>query len=145
MTKRSVLVMMVLIGAYLPGFAEDTLHLRIERAIVQTLQAQKKAPVVNVRAVLVKPVYMSEVMLRRPRCKDQIVSYKEKTTTCQGVLSNSDQRVYVPSACVSAKDYKLSKVVFTLGNGQNIKSSQPSVTITKEIAFVQLPTQSHAS
>lgn len=138
MRKKSVLIVMLLIGSYLPGFSADTLRARIEQAVVQAQQA----PLVNVKATLVKPVYMSELMFRPPHDKDQVVSYKKKTTECQGVLSELDRRIYVPTACISTKDYKLFQVILTFGNGRVITNHASSVMVTDEISFISLATQS---
>ncbi|MBP5617344.1 MAG: hypothetical protein J6X06_06155 [Elusimicrobiaceae bacterium] len=113
--------------------APASLQTRIARAVLS------KASTVNVTATLLKPVYMSDVMFRPPRGRNEIISYKRKINTCQGRLSQSGTYVYIPAACVLAADYQLEHVALAFQNGRTFTRSKDQVAWAGNVAFVRVP------
>lgn len=135
-TYLKLLLGALLISMPLATFAQ--LSTRVERAVntAQVQAQQLQGAAVTVTATLKKPVKMSDVMMRRPRCKDQIISYETKTNTCRGTLEQGGRRVYLTADCISKKDYTLFSVKLQFANGKVAVGNKNSVAVKEDIAYV---------
>ncbi len=107
---------------------------QLERVTAQALA--KTAVQVHVK--LAKPVYMSDVMFRRPRGKNIVIRVDYKEQKCTGRLSAEKTHVIVPVSCVQNSKYKAAQVHLTFFNGKQIKKSGKSIEIQDELALVRL-------
>lgn len=82
---------------------------------------------VKVWVKLAKPVYMSEVMFRRPRCKDTVIRVDYKEQKCTGRLSAQKTHVWVPASCVKDGKYNAAQVKMTFADGSSIQKSAQAV------------------
>ena len=127
------LIMLLLLSIPLCCVAQS-LNKRIERAAARVL-AQST---VVVEAKLAKPVYMSDVMYRRPRGKDVVIRIDYKQAQCRGRLSAQQTQVYVPLSCVADDDYKAAEVFITFSDGKKIHKSGKHVQYQDEIALIRI-------
>ena len=121
------------------AFAQNSrLPNNVERSVAsaqaQAQQAQEAA--VSITATFQKAVKMSDVMCRRPRCKDQIISYETKTNICRGTLAKSGVRVYTTANCMRHKDFALSTVTLKFANGRTASGGHGAVGFSGDIAYV---------
>ena len=93
---------------------------------------------VRVQVQLAKPVYMSEVMFRRPRTQDTVISVDYKQVICTGRLSSQKTHVYVPLACVQDEKYKAASVRLTFADGQQVKKSGKDVEMQAKFARIRI-------
>lgn len=130
-----LLLAVVFMNVYATASAQNTrLQTNLQRAAA-TAQAQQESSVL-VTAVLRKPVKMSDVMCRPTRgCNNQVVSYKQKTNTCRGTLSQSGKRVYMTADCVTESGYNLSSVSLQFANGKVAKGTGQSVVVEEDTAY----------
>ena len=105
---------------------------RVQRAIAKAAVR----PTVKVSVKLAKPVYMSDVMFRRPRGKNMVIGTDYKQNTCTGVVS--DKQVYVPATCVVEKEYRPTQVILTFANGRNVQKAGRSVKRMGDVAVIAL-------
>ena len=123
------------------AFSQNTrLYNTVERSVTSAqAQAQQiQEATVVVTSTFQKPVKMSDVMVRRPRCKDQVLSYKTKTVTCRGTLAASGQRVYTTANCARQDDYTLSTVSLKFSNGRVAKGGRGAVAVSGDVAYVSV-------
>ena len=111
-----------------------TLSDQLERATVHALAKSS----VQVRVKLAKPVYMSDVMFRRPRGKNVVIRVDYKEQTCTGRLSAQETYVVVPTSCVQDKKYKAEKISLTFADGRFVQKTGKAVQLQDELAFVRL-------
>ena len=111
-----------------------TLSEQLERVTAQVLSASS----VQVRVKLAKPVYMSDVMFRRPRCKNVVIGFDYKQVQCRGYLSAQGTQVYVPLSCVSDKNYKAAEVSVIFPDGKKISKSGTHVQYQSKIALIRI-------
>ena len=127
--------LVVLFVLSIPAFGlSATLSDQLERVAAQTLAKSS----VQVHVKLAKPVYMSDVMFRRPRGKNVVIRVDYKEQKCTGHLSAQETHVVVPVSCVQAGNYKAAQVNLTFANGKQVKKSGKSVKVQDELAFVRL-------
>lgn len=135
MKKISILLAVSLLT---PGlFAQKVpLSKQIERAVAQAVAGRDMY--VSVQVKLAKPVYMSDLMVRRPRCKDMVVSVDYKQKSCTGWLSAGQDYVSVPTSCVQDGKYRASKITVSLANGRQITKSGKAVQSRKDTSRIYL-------
>ena len=130
-----LLLAVLLVSLWATVFAQNSrLETNLQRAVA-TIQNQREASVL-VTAVLHKPVKMADVMCRPTRgCKNQVISYEQKTNTCRGTLSQSGKRVYMTADCVAADDYTLSSISLKFANGKVAKGTRNAVVVQEDAAY----------
>lgn len=127
--KKLVILMMLSLPVV---SAAQTLEQRVQRMATQAITRMT----VKVSVKLAKPIYMSDVMFRRPRGKNIIIGTDYKQATCTGVLS--DKQVYVPASCVVDKNYQPSRVTLTFADGHNVHKAGQSVKQIGDVAVIAL-------
>lgn len=133
------LLVAALLSLSMATFAQTSrLSNNVERSVsVAQAQAQQiQEAAVSVTATFQKPVKMSDVMCRRPRCKDRVISYETKTNTCRGTLAKGGVRVYTTADCMQQKDFALSTVKLKFANGRTASGGQGAVTFSGDIAYI---------
>ena len=135
MKKISILLAVSLLT---PGlFAQKVpLSKQIERAVAQAVAGRDTY--VSVQVKLAKPVYMSDVMFRRPRCKDMVIRVDYKQKSCTGQLSARQEYVSVPSSCVEDGKYRAAKVIVAFADGQKVTKSRKDIQTRKNSARIYL-------
>lgn len=93
---------------------------------------------VQVQVKLAKPVYMSDMMFRRPRGKDVLIRTDYKENTCTGRLSAQRTHVIVPVACVQDRKYKVEQIRLTFADGRKIKKSVQALHLHEKSAHIAL-------
>lgn len=131
--KKSILCALLFLSA--PLFAVPLTD-QVERAVAAAIAVRNQR--VTVSAKLVKPVYSSDVMFRRPRGRDVVIATRQKENTCTGLWDTTARRIYLPAACVQEEKYRLEtlRVTFTGGRSANILGS--SVKVVGDVALVTL-------
>ena len=125
----------VLFVLSIPAFGlSTTLSEQLERVTTQALAKSS----VQVHVKLAKPVYMSDVMFRRPRGKNVVIRVDYKEQKCTGHLSAQNTHVILPASCVQEGNYKAAQVNLTFANGKQVKKSCKAVQLQDELAFVRL-------
>lgn len=127
------LMMLLLLSIPLCSVAQN-LNKRIERAAARMLAKNTVA----VEVKLAKPVYMSDVMYRRPRGKNVVIRVDYKQTHCRGRLAEQQTQVYVPLSCVAEDDYKAAEVFITFFDGKKIHKSGKHVQYQDKIALIRI-------
>ena len=107
-----------------------------EQRFQRTIAQAAVRPTVKVSVKLAKPIYMSDVMFRRPRGKNMVIGMDYKQNTCTGVVSN--KQVYVPATCVVEKNYHPAQVTLTFANGRNVQKTGRSVKRVGDVAVISL-------
>ena len=132
--KKLLFTLAVLLN--ISPLAAQTLDQQVTRAVSKAISHQ---PVhVDVQIKLAKPIYMSDYMWRRPRCKDVIIRWEQKENSCTGTLRTDLQRVYIPATCAQEEKYRISQVEITFANGRKLQTSGKAVRILKDKAFIAL-------
>ena len=93
---------------------------------------------VQVKVTLAKPVYMSDVMFRRPRGANVVIRTDYKEQTCTGRLSAQETHVYVPLSCVQDGKYKAEEISLTFADGRRVKKSAQALHLHKNSAHIAL-------
>jgi len=100
--------------------------------------AQDATSKVQVRFKWEKPVYMKDLMFRRPRTKDRVIRWDQKTTTCSGVVS-SENRVYFVADCLEPGSFDLAhlkSVQIAFANGVEVTGGKEAIARSKDVAWV---------
>lgn len=111
-----------------------TLSEQLERTTAAALAKSS----VQVHVKLAKPVYMSDVMFRRPRGKDVVIRVDYKEQKCTGRLSAQKTHVVVPASCVQDGNYKAAHVNLIFANGKQVKKSGKAVKVQNKLAHIRL-------
>ena len=114
----------------------NSLGSSLERAVLQAQSAQLQK--VEVTARLKKPVKISDLMWRRPRCRDMVVRVDYIQKQCTGVLAGNENGVFVPASCLTEPNYSLAAVQLHFVTGQTVKVTQKPVNVTDELVFIRL-------
>ena len=93
---------------------------------------------VQVHIQLAKPVYMSDVMFRRPRGKNVVIYTDYKEQTCTGRLSAQATHVSVPLSCVQDDKYKAEKISLTFADGRRINKTAQALHVHEKSAHIVL-------
>ena len=135
MKKISILLA---VSLFTPGlFAQKMpFSVSIERAVAQAVANQDAS--VSVQVKLAKPVYMSDVMFRRPRCKNMVIDMDYKQKSCMGRLSARKDYVSVPTSCVKDGKYHAFRVTLSFTNGKKVTKSGKDIKFQKEGARIYL-------
>ena len=118
--KKLVCLLVVLSPLFVHA-QNNTLNQAVDRAVTA------QTSFVKVWVKLAKPVYMSEVMFRRPRCKDTVIRIDYKELECTGRLSAQKTHVWVPASCVKDGKYNASRIKMTFADGSSIQKSAEAV------------------
>ena len=115
------------------GYAQNS---ALDKALDRAVAAQTASVHVWVR--LAKPVYISDVMFRRPRGKNIVIRTDYKEKQCLGRLSAQEKQVYVPLACVAEDKYRADEMRITFANKQTVQKSANDLQFTKTAAYIKL-------
>ena len=129
--KKLVALFILSLPVCLTAFPLST---KVERAVTKTVANNS----VQVQVKLAKPVRMSDMMFRRPRCKDMVVRIDYKQTTCTGILSAAKTHVAVPLSCVRDGKYQADQVHLTFADGSQVHKTAKSVETHDEVATIRL-------
>lgn len=132
----SVLFAVVPLGA----FAQRAdLSPALDRAAAQAKQLSDAA--VQVVLDWHKEVKMSDVMFRRPRVKDSVISVKRKQTHCKGTLLQDGEHVLIPSVCAHKNKYHLDQVTLKFANGYVAQGSAQVLSTKEDITVITVDAQ----
>ena len=136
----TVLLAALLLNTSTAAFSKNAVQRAVERkAIAAQEQAKRIAQAtVSIKAQLTKPIKMSDVMCRHPRCKDQIVAYDTTEHVCQGVLAQGGERVFVPANCVTKDGYTLGSVRLQFSNGVIATGSKNTVATQGDLSYIRV-------
>ena len=129
--KKLLAVVMLFVPALAVAHKLDQ---QLERLTAQAF-AQS---VVQVQVKLVKPVHISDMMLRPVRGKDVVIRTDYKQNRCTGRLSVQRTHVIVPLSCVEDNNYKAEQIYLVFTDGRRIEKSGKSVKIQKNTARILL-------
>ncbi len=138
MKKIILLCLMGLSAATLPAGAQSFTD-QLQRNVYAA--AQDATSKVQVHFKWKKPVYMSDVMFRRPRTKDMIIRWDQKTTTCAGIVS-AENRVYFVADCLEPGSFEfehLKEVQVTFANGEKVVGGKNTIGRHDEVAWMLAP------
>ncbi len=136
MKKLSIILAVLSCAPVLFAQQAPSLDKQVQRAVLQALSLGKNEVLVNLK--FAKPVYMSDLMLRRPRVKDMVIRVDYTQKSCRGVLDQSGDRVYVPVNCVKQDGYKVADVQLTFANGTKVKKTGTSIEKKGDVAQIYL-------
>ena len=113
------------------------LNKKIMRKAAQAEKTQRlQSAVVDLTFSFEKEIRMKDVMLRRPRKgANAVVSVKNKTKTCQGVLLNTSH-VATVADCAQEDDFMLTQVSLRFSNGKKAIGTRASVSVKDGVAKV---------
>ena len=124
---KKLVCLLVVLSPLFAQAQNSALNQAVDRAV------STQTSFVKVWVKLTKPVYMSEVMFRRPRCKDTVIRIDYKEQECTGRLSVQKTHVWVPASCVQDGKYNASRVKMTFADGSSIQKSAEAVqTVGKQ-------------
>ncbi len=136
MKKLSIILAVLSCAPVLFAQQVPSLNKQIQRTVLQMLSLGKNEVLVSLK--FAKPVYMSDVMFRRPRGKDMVIRVDYKQKSCRGVVDQSGDRVYVPVTCLKQDGYKVSNVQLTFANGTKVKKTGTSIEKKGDVAQIHL-------
>ena len=111
-----------------------SLSTKVERVVAKTVANNT----VQVQVKLAKPVYMSDLMVRRPRCKDMVIRVDYKQAQCAGFLSSDKTYVAVPLSCVQDGKYQAERVDLAFADGTQVHKTAKSLQTNNETATIRL-------
>ena len=110
----------------------------LSETLNRVLTAAQAKMTVHVKVTLAKPVYMSDVMFRRPRGTNVVIRTDHKEQTCTGRLSAQETHVYVPLSCVQDGKYKAEEISLTFSNGRHVKKTAEALHLHENFAHIAL-------
>lgn len=111
----------------------------LDRAAAQAKQLSDST--VQVMLDWHKEVKMSDVMFRRPRVKDSVISVKRKQTYCKGTLLQDGEHVLIPAVCAHKNKYHLDQVTLKFANGYVAQGSAQVLRTKEDIAVITVNAQ----
>ncbi len=126
-------VYLIVVCMFGPLLWAQPLDRQVERAVTKAVITQP----VSVQVKLVKPVYSSDVMFRRPR-KNVIISTKQKENTCTGFWKVNGSKVYIPAVCAQEEGYHITAVKLVFADGHTSKLPGKQVQIRGDVALISL-------
>ncbi|MBR2081702.1 MAG: hypothetical protein IJ876_01630 [Elusimicrobiaceae bacterium] len=136
--KKIILLFVVFLCAVGTFAQNNSLNNQVERAVATA--ANLSAVKASVTFSWEKPVRISDVMCRRPRCEDVVIRWDHATTTCTGTFSD-ENKVYFVANCLEPSSFELEhlkEVKVTLSNGVEVFGGKNTVGRYNDIAWINI-------